>query len=147
MAATDKNYRSSKALDIVFGATCLLMLVSLVWMFVQDYDRGFKVEQRRFRDVEEAVAERQTLRLVPDEKTRQAIKAAEERLAKARRERDAKSAELARQVADVLPQKVKSEARAQSIKADYDSKMSIYNIAVEKRDSSTAGPSVQETLS
>jgi mono/diheme cytochrome c family protein len=145
MAATDKNYRSSKVLDVVFGATCLLMLVSVVWMFVQDYDRGFKVEQRRFRDVEEAMAERQTLRLVPDEKKREAIKATEERLAKAREERDAKSAELAKEVSAVLPLKVKSEAKAQSIKADYDSKMSLYNIAVEKRDSA-AGPSVQETL-
>src|SRR5262249_7861815 len=144
MAATDKNYRSSKVLDVVFGATCLLMLVSVVWMFVQDYDRSFKVEQRRFRDVEEAVAERQTLWLVPGPKARQDIKTSEERLAKAREERDAKSAELARQVADVLPQKVKSEAKAQSIKADYDSKMSIYNIAIEKRDS--AGPSAPEAL-
>src|SRR5262249_40472878 len=79
-------------------------------------------------------------------KTREAIKTTEDRLAKARKARNDKSAELAREVAEVLPRKAKSEARAQSIKADYDSKVSIYNIAVEKRDSSTAGPSVRENL-
>ena len=29
------------------------MLLSIVWMFVQDYDREYKDEQRQFRDVED----------------------------------------------------------------------------------------------
>ena len=46
MAATDQTYRSQRMLDIVFGVSCLLMLLSVVWMFAQDYYRDFKVEQR-----------------------------------------------------------------------------------------------------
>src|SRR5438132_1107646 len=52
MAATDKHYRDQYALDIVFAVSSILMLVSVVWMFVQDYSREFKDEQRSFRDVE-----------------------------------------------------------------------------------------------
>src|SRR6266404_7627682 len=102
MAATDQNYRSSKALDITFAATCLLMLVSVVWMFVQDYNREFKVEQRQFRDVEEAVAQRQAVHLVPDENKRAVIKAAEEKLASARKNRGDKAAEQESQLSALL---------------------------------------------
>jgi mono/diheme cytochrome c family protein len=145
MAATDQHYRAQRSLDVVFGVSCVLMLISVIWMFVQDYDREFKVEQRSFRDVEEAVAQRQTLNLVPDKKQRQAIKSAEEDLAKARSERDTKANELQGEVNRILPLKVKSEARAQSLKADYDSIVSIYNIAVEKRDSAE-GTKAYESL-
>src|SRR5258708_1828632 len=66
MAATDQTYRNQKALDIVFAVSCLLMLASIVWMFVQDYNREFKKVQRDFRDVEEAVAERTMLAKLPN---------------------------------------------------------------------------------
>ena len=36
MAATDQNYRNQYALDIVFAVSSILMLVSVLWMFVQD---------------------------------------------------------------------------------------------------------------
>ena len=52
MAATDQTYRNQKTLDVVFGVSCLLMLLSTMWMFVQDYDREYKPIQRKFRDVE-----------------------------------------------------------------------------------------------
>src|SRR4051794_7508159 len=58
MAATDQPFRSQKALDIVFAVSCILMLVSVIWMFVQDYARDWKGDQRKFRDVETAVNER-----------------------------------------------------------------------------------------
>ena len=45
MAASDQTYRNQRTLDVVFGVSCLLMLVSIVWMFAQDYYRPFKVEQ------------------------------------------------------------------------------------------------------
>src|SRR5947209_7874346 len=67
MAATDQTYRNQKALDIVFAVSCVLMLVSIVGMFIQDYNREFKQEQREFRDVEQAIAERGALSLLPDE--------------------------------------------------------------------------------
>ena len=57
MAATDQTYRNQHTLDIVFAVSRMLMLVSIVWMFWQDYFRAYKVEQRDFRDVEVAVAQ------------------------------------------------------------------------------------------
>ncbi len=66
MAATDKPYRDQYALDIVFAISSILMLVSLVWMFMQDYYREYKEEQRSFRDVEAALAQRQALDQLPD---------------------------------------------------------------------------------
>src|SRR5260370_21574471 len=81
MAATDKTYREQRVLDIVFAVSCVLMLFSIVWMFVQDYNREFKHEQRTFRDVEEAQAERAMLEKVPDA---DAVRQADEGLTKAR---------------------------------------------------------------
>ena len=66
MAATDQSYRNQKTLDVVFGVSCLLLLGSTVWMFVQDYNRDFKAVQRTFRDVETALAERDMVRKLPD---------------------------------------------------------------------------------
>src|SRR5437899_965917 len=66
MAATDQPYRSQKALDVVFGVSCGLMLVTTVWMFVQDFNRSFKTAQRTFRDVEATVAERELVDKLPD---------------------------------------------------------------------------------
>src|SRR6266403_1295647 len=72
MAATDKPYRNQRTLDIVFGVSCILMLLSTVWMFAQDYFREFKTIQRQFRDVEEGVAERTMLdKLPPSDKMTQ----------------------------------------------------------------------------
>ena len=66
MAATDQTYRNQKALDIVFAVSCLLMLASIVWMFAQDYFREYKTEQREFRHVESALAQRIALQKLPD---------------------------------------------------------------------------------
>jgi mono/diheme cytochrome c family protein len=146
MAATDKPYRNQYALDIVFGVSCVLMLAGIIWMFAQDYYREFKVEQRDFRDVEEAIADRQMLALVPDDAKRKQIDAALEQLAEARRELQQVKSEEESLVKDELVQKAKSEARAQSLKADYDSRVSIYNIEVEKRDSAAPGSSAWTKL-
>src|SRR5262245_49495825 len=58
MAASDQHYRPQHALDIIFGVSCLVMLLTIVGMFTQDYFREFKVEQRQFRDIEAALAQR-----------------------------------------------------------------------------------------
>src|SRR5262249_14794500 len=94
MAATDQTYRHQKTLDIVFGASCVLMLLSVIWMFAQDYNRSYKVEARDFRDVEEAMYEREMLAKLPDDDTMKQIAAAEKELAEARKERDRKAKEL-----------------------------------------------------
>ena len=48
MAATDQTYRKQYTLDIVFGASSVLMLVSIVLMFAQDYYRPFKTRAACF---------------------------------------------------------------------------------------------------
>jgi cytochrome c2 len=81
MAASDKTYRSQKTLDIVFAVTGILMLLSIVGMFAQDYFREFKTEQRSFRDVETAMAERAVLELLPQGQI-EALRTAEKELPK-----------------------------------------------------------------
>ena len=66
MAATDKPYRDQKALDVVFAVSCALMLLTVVWMFADDYNRPFKRYQRDFRDVEEEVSKRTMLAGAPN---------------------------------------------------------------------------------
>ena len=39
MAATDQHYRKQRVLDVVFAVSSILMLLSLFWMFWQDYAR------------------------------------------------------------------------------------------------------------
>src|SRR5262245_12030368 len=66
MAATDKTYRNQYTRDIVCVLSSILMLFSVVWMFMQDYNREFKEEQRSFRDVEAALAQRLALDQMPN---------------------------------------------------------------------------------
>src|SRR5262245_65592097 len=94
MAATDQTFRSQKTLDVVFAASCVLMLLSTVLMFGLDHygwDRSlpWKPAQRKFRDVEVAVNELQMLRELPN---REQVDAKVEAAAKARQTlKDAKS--------------------------------------------------------
>src|SRR5262245_44473992 len=83
MAATDQPYRNQYTLDVVFGISSILMLLSLLWMFVQDYNREYKVEQRPFRDVEVALAQRLALEQIPSLKE---FEEAEASVAEAREE-------------------------------------------------------------
>jgi hypothetical protein len=62
MAATDQTYRNQKALDIVFAASSVALLLSMIWMFVQDYNREWKTEQREFRDVDPEFAQSESHR-------------------------------------------------------------------------------------
>jgi mono/diheme cytochrome c family protein len=131
MAATDQTYRSQKILDIVFALTCVLMLVSIIWMFAQDYNREFKQVQRKFRDVDEALTERQLLEKLPD--VDQVQEAVDQR-AHAEAELERVKAESRRSIRPLLTEKARREAEFQSIKADFDSVTSLYNLAVEQRD-------------
>src|SRR3954468_15786333 len=76
MAATDKTYRKQHTLDIVFAVSCLAMLLSIVWMFVDDYYRPYKTEQRSFRPVESAIAQRLALSQIPSREEFDAKRAA-----------------------------------------------------------------------
>jgi len=137
MAASDQTYRDQKVLDWVFAGSCILMLVVTVWMFVQDFNRPYKQVQREFRNVEEAIAQRAVLELAPDESKLAEIVAAEEAVAAARQQYDAVKAEYAPAVNKQLPIKIRSEDRYRSIKADYDSLVSLYDIAVEEMNGAT----------
>src|SRR3977135_2039846 len=66
MAASDQTYRSQRILDIVFAVSCVLMLASLVWMFVDDYNRDFKKVQKHFRLVDDTLTVRGMLEKLPN---------------------------------------------------------------------------------
>jgi mono/diheme cytochrome c family protein len=128
MAATDQTYRNQKALDVVFGVSCVLMLLSVLWMLVQDYRREFKAVQREFRDVEEALNEHAMLDKLPDSQTVQEKRNA---LDQARARLDAARASVHPVELSLMAQRDTQDNTYRMVKADYDSKMSYYNIAIE----------------
>jgi mono/diheme cytochrome c family protein len=142
MAATDQTYRHQKTLDIVFAVSCVLMLVSIIWMFADDYNREFKHVQREFRDVDDALTQRAMLERLPKVEE---VDAASATVTSARREFDQIKAENQGKLRGLLADKAHWEAEAQSNKADLDSVTSLYNIAVEHRDAA-ADPKRRESL-
>jgi len=128
MAATDQTYRSQKTLDIVFAVSCILMLLGTLWMFWQDYNREFKHVQREFRDVEEAMNEHQMIAGLPTgpevDAKRQLVVDAKERLKQKRAEVQSVEREL-------TARRDLQDNKYRGIKADFDSKTSYLNIAVE----------------
>jgi mono/diheme cytochrome c family protein/cbb3-type cytochrome oxidase cytochrome c subunit len=145
-AATDQNYRRQKTLDIVFALSCILMLVSIIWMYAQDQYRDWKVEQREFRNVEEGLLQRSVVRAAPDGSKLGEIAKAEDEVVKARQNVEEARAKAQPKINEWLPKKVKSEDRFQAIKADLDSVVSFYDIAVEQRNAETVGSARWETL-
>lgn len=143
MAATDQNYRKQKTLDIVFGVSCLLMLLSIVWMFAQDYYRDWKVVQRDFRDVDEAVTQRMLLDQIGDALLDAAAKEAENvkemraNVEKAKKENDSK-------IKEALAGRDQIGATTSSLKANLDSIKSLRDIAVDERDG--VNPETQKSL-
>jgi cbb3-type cytochrome oxidase cytochrome c subunit len=132
MAATDQNYRNQYALDVVFGVSSILMLVSLIGMFVQDFNREFKAEQRSFRDVEVALAQRLALDQIPASTELEAAAKAVEDARADRAKNDDEIREFRREVAKLLPEKERSENKFQTIKSDLESRLSFYDLEVEK---------------
>jgi cbb3-type cytochrome oxidase cytochrome c subunit len=148
MAATDKNYRNQYLLDVVFAVSSLVMLVSVVWMFADDYYRPYKTEQRDFRQVESTLAQRLAIEQLPNE---------EEFRAKEKAFADAKAAyesegtqqklrELRAEVAKLQPKRERADARYQSVKADLESVTSFYNIATEANNTPDAKKYAEEMI-
>ncbi len=137
MAATDQTYRSQHGLDIVFAVSSLAMLLSIVWMFVDDYNRPYKVEQRDFRAVETALAQRQAVAQIPARADFEREKAAFEAARKdyESEANQGKLRELKYELAQLRPLRERAEAKYQTIKADLESANSFYNIAQEQNDS------------
>src|SRR5262245_52594560 len=131
MAATDQTYRSQRALDIVFAVSSVAMLVSIIGMFVQDYNRQWKAEQRVFRDVEAALFLRQTAGDLPDPaKYREALKDVKEQRENVTKQKD-RLAGLTNDIAAITPQKERRQLRVGDIKSELASNLSLYNIAVD----------------
>src|SRR5215471_9345500 len=135
MAATDQTYRSQKTLDIVFAVSCILMLLGTLWMFWQDYNREFKHVQREFRDVEEAMNEYQMIAQLPGSEQ---VKAARQKVADAKKALEAKHEEVRPKERELMAQRDLQDSTYRGIKADFDSQMSIYNIAVEHLGKATS---------
>jgi mono/diheme cytochrome c family protein len=128
MAATDQNYRNQLTLDAVFGVSCVLMLGSVIWMFVQDYNREFKTVQREFRDVEEALNEHMMLQKMPSTTE---VEEKRKEVARARARLEKTKDRLRPVERSLMAQRDSQDNAYRSIKADFDSKMSYYNIAIE----------------
>jgi mono/diheme cytochrome c family protein len=143
MAATDQTYRNQKTLDIVFAASSVALLLSMIWMFVQDYNREWKTEQREFRDVEAAMFTRQAIADLPPAKK---YKDAKEAVEKAKQGRDEKVKikirseekevtrtegikELDGEIDRLKPEKERAEAKVGDIKSLVSSRNSFYDIA------------------
>jgi mono/diheme cytochrome c family protein len=146
MAATDQTYRNQRILDIVFAASCVLMLVAIIGMFSQDFFQEWKHDQNTFNDADEAM---DLLAALHDQPSKEEVDQAEARVKEEREklQTEEKKKELkdARDLVDEKrPARVKTEATYNDVKATYDSKVSLYNIAMEERDTSRAQQLRQE---
>src|SRR2546429_259354 len=124
MAATDQNYRNQYALDIVFAVSSILMLASIVWMLADDYLREYKTEQRQFRDVEAAMAQREALKKMP---RKEVVEKAVANVKAARDKREREKDTIAKYNAEIdalRPKKERADLALQNHKADLDSKTS-----------------------
>jgi mono/diheme cytochrome c family protein len=128
MAATDQTYRNQRALDIVFAVSCILMLLGTLWMFWQDYDRQFKHVQREFRDVEEAMNEYQMLAALP---SKEEVAEARNKVSEAKKNYEAAHGKVRSRERELMAKHDLADNAYRSIKADLDSKASLYNIAIE----------------
>jgi mono/diheme cytochrome c family protein len=139
MAATDQHYRNQKTLDIVFAVSCVLMLVTTIWMFVQDYNREFKKVQRDFRDVEAIANERQMLDRLPNaEKVEEKLKTVDD-ARKAYKDAQDKLAQAAR---NLQAKRDKQDDRTRTLKADFDAKTSYL---VQTRDALSVAEGAEKT--
>lgn len=139
MAATDQFYRKQRTLDVVFGVSSVLMLVSLILMFYQDQKKEWKDDQRLGYDVEEAMAQRAVIAALPErariEATEKAVLEAQDALKARKSEIDALEADLR----GLLAKKVRAENDFQETKAAYDSLMSLIAIETEHRNQAEEG--------
>ena len=144
MAATDTTYRNTKTLHVVFAVTSIVMLVTIVGMFADDYYREWKVEQRIFRDVEEEMAKRGVLAAAPTDDKAQEISAIETDLLNKKSTLAATKADFEKHHGDLLSRKVKKETELAGIKAEYDSVMSFINEAAQQHEKGLESAEVQK---
>jgi len=136
MAATDQFYRNQLRLDLVFGVSCVLMLLTSIWMLYDDYNRAYKPVQRKFRDVETALSSQEAINRIPevDEIKQLSAEVKKARDAFVEEEKKVKPVERA-----LLAKLALQTAAYQGIKAEVDSKGSYYDIAVDHRSEASPG--------
>src|SRR5262245_48186650 len=110
MAATDKHYRNQYTLDIVFAVSSVAMLLSMIWMLAQDFAREYKEEQRTFRDVERALAQRLAFEQIPAAKEITDAEELVEEKKKLRASQESQVHELKSKLAADQPKREKAEA-------------------------------------
>jgi mono/diheme cytochrome c family protein len=121
MAATDKHYRDQKVLNLLFAYSCVAMLLSVIWMLVDDYRREYKQVQREFRDVEESVSLNIMLDKLPNP---QVLEDAGTLVAEKRKALDAKKQELDSTIRQLNVEREKLSNRFQTAKTLVDSRSS-----------------------
>jgi mono/diheme cytochrome c family protein len=132
MAASDATYRNTKTLNVIFAASSVVMLITIIAMFAEDYFRDWKIEQRLFYDVEEEMAKRGVLDAAPSEESVAQIKENETTLRDLKAQLKQKQADLEKNLGDLPARKLKAENEKANAKADVDSVKSLYDIAVEQ---------------
>jgi mono/diheme cytochrome c family protein len=142
MAATDQTYRNQRTLDVVFGVSCVLMLLTTLWMFVQDYNREYKTVQRDFRDVEQALNQQMMLAKLPP---KEAVEEQRDKVKDARDALDKAKEDIKSQQRELTAEHDTRDNKYREIKAEFDSKTSLYNIAVEHYGKA-ADPAAREKL-
>jgi mono/diheme cytochrome c family protein len=136
MAATDKPFRNQYKLDVVFGASCVALLLATGWMFYDDHYRPYKKVQRHFRDVEAARYEQGLIDKLPPTEVLGNVHDAYDKVRGARKELREEEAKIQSKETDLLLKKARDEARSLDVKARVDSVASLVNLAVEERDAS-----------
>ena len=121
MAATDKHYRNQKTLNLLFAFSCVAMLLSILWMLVDDYKREYKQVQREFRDVEESVSLNAMLERLPHRKT---LDDARDSVTEKRQRLDEKKKDLDSEIRRFNVERAKIYSRYQDAKALFDSRSS-----------------------
>jgi cytochrome c2 len=114
--------------------TSIFMLVTLIGMFAEDFYRGWKVEQRIFRDVEEEMGKRQVLASSPTDKSVDELAAIEKNLQSKKDDLAAAKTAFEKGLGDLPSRKLKKELEFAGVKAEYDSVMSFINKASESRE-------------
>ena len=130
MAATDKHYRNQKTLNLVFAFSCVAMLLSILWMLVDDYKREYKKVQREFRDVEESASLNAMLDNLPDATI---LTAARTSVAEKREAVETKKQELDSTMRELAVKQRKASNKFQDAKALVDSRSSYRDQDAEKR--------------
>jgi mono/diheme cytochrome c family protein len=143
MAASDSTFRKTRTLNIVFAVSSIVMLITIIGMFAEDYFRDWKIEQRLFYDVEEEMAKREILASAPSDESVAQIAARERELREKKDLLKTKRAEMETSLGDLPARKLKAENQKADVKAKVDSIKSLYDIAVEQHPDGTASAEAQ----